>query len=122
MKTYREYLNETDEEVLFQRALHESVDLTPEQEEAIDQVVERILAENAKGRDLSEVMEEITNEGIIGSILGGLTGFALGKSIGKTIDPTSTSSYEITDEDDAIDFLMAFNDQGIEISDTNISA
>ena len=40
----------------------------------------------------------------------------------KTIDPTSTNSYEITDEDDAIDFLMAFNDQGIEISDTNISA
>lgn len=40
----------------------------------------------------------------------------------KTIDPTSTNSYEITDEDDAIDFLMAFTDQGIEVLDTNISA
>ena len=85
MKTYLEYVNESDEGVLFQRALQESVDLTEEQEAAIDQVVERILAENEKGRDLEEIMEEIVNEGIIGSILGGLTGFALGKSIGKTI-------------------------------------
>lgn len=37
-----------------------------------------------------------------------------------TIDMTSTNRYEITDEDDAIDLLMAFNDQGLEIEDTNI--
>ncbi len=85
MKTYREYLTESDENILLQRALHEANDLTPEQDAAINHVVERILAEHANGRDLGEVMEEITNEGFIGSILGGLTGFALGKTIGTTI-------------------------------------
>ena len=39
MKTYLEYINESDEGILFQRALQESVDLTEEQEAAIDQVV-----------------------------------------------------------------------------------
>jgi len=37
-----------------------------------------------------------------------------------TIDMTSTNRYEITDEDDAIDLLMAFNERGLEIEDTNI--
>ena len=85
MKTYHEYLTESDEHALLEKALHESNDITPEQDAAINQVVERILAEHANGRDLGEVMEEITNEGIIGSILGGLTVFALGKTIGTTI-------------------------------------
>ncbi len=85
MKTYKEYLLETDEDVLFQRALQESVELTEDQDVAIDLVVEKLLTANANGQDLEAAMQEVINEGLFGSIFGGLTGFALGKTIGKLI-------------------------------------
>ena len=86
MKTFKDYLAESNTDIVdIQALLNESHDLTEEQDAAIDIAVERILAEQKNGKDLEAVVEEIINEGFLGSIFGGLTGFALGKTIGKTI-------------------------------------
>lgn len=77
MKTFKDYLTENvDESIDIQKLLNESHELTKEHEDAIDAVVDKIVEEHNNGKDLESVMEEIVNEGILGSILGGLTGFA----------------------------------------------
>lgn len=85
MKTYKDFLTENSNDAIdIENILNEST-LTEEQQTAIDQAVERIMQEDANGKDLEIIMEEIVSEGLLGSILGGLTGFALGKAIGSAI-------------------------------------
>ena len=90
MKTFKDYLNEAqnidkDHVIDVTSMLNESHDLTKEQEDLIDATVERIMEADKEGKDLDACIEEIVNEGVLGSIFGGLTGFALGKSVGKAI-------------------------------------
>lgn len=86
MKTFNEFDQLTDKQIFDE--IFESttdVDLTPEQEAAIDELAETLLTEYEKGRDLDDIMNEIIEESRLSMILGGLTGFALGKSLGKII-------------------------------------
>jgi hypothetical protein len=86
MKTFNDYLTEAQDETLdIQSLLNESHDLSEEQEAMIDATVERIMEAHKEGKDLEACVEEIINEGFLGSIFGGLTGFALGKTVGKAI-------------------------------------
>lgn len=85
MKTFKDFLTENTNDALdVQNLLNES-ELTGEQQVAIDQAVARIMEEHEGGKDLNAIVEEIVNEGILGSILGGLTGFALGKTVGSAL-------------------------------------
>ena len=82
MKTFKDYLTENhNESVDIQNLLNESYDLTEEQETAIDNAVDRIMEEHNNGKDLEVIMEEIINEGILGSVLGGLTAFCLSVAV-----------------------------------------
>ena len=86
MKTFKDYLTENSNDAIdIQNLLNESHDLTSEQDAAIDNAVERIMEAHKNGKDLDAVVEEIINEGFLGSIFGGLTGFALGSTISKAI-------------------------------------
>ena len=88
MKTYEEFINvnknfEKEFQVLNENLITE---LSPEQEKQIDEAIERFVHDYLKnGKTLTDLQEDIMNEGFIGSILGGLAGFALGSSIGKII-------------------------------------
>ncbi len=85
MKTFVEHLTEKADPKLLLEYLNEADELTEDQEKAIDEAVERLVKEHENGNDIETVMNNIIEEGFLGSIFGGLTGFALGKSIGKTI-------------------------------------
>ena len=75
MKTFKDYLNESKDETFdIQSLLNESHDLTEEQEAMIDSTVDRILEAHKEGKNLEDCVEEIVNEGLLGSIFGGLTG------------------------------------------------
>jgi hypothetical protein len=71
----------------FNDLLMESVELTPEKEQEIDDAVDRFVEEydriNMEGTE--KELDEFISEGVLGAILGGLTGFALGKALGKAI-------------------------------------
>jgi ribosomal protein L21E len=86
MKTFKEYLTENHNDATeILNLLNESHELSKENEAKIDAAVKGFMEEYSKGKDLEVLMEEMANEGILGSIFGGLTGFALGKTVGKTI-------------------------------------
>tara|TARA_R110002060_G_scaffold59154_1_gene69030 strand:+ start:271 stop:630 length:360 start_codon:yes stop_codon:yes gene_type:complete len=87
MKTFLEHIHNIEDidTKLLEQCLIEADELTIEQEEAIDSVVDRLVAESENGKDLETAMDEIIEEGILGSILGGLSGFALGKTVGKAL-------------------------------------
>jgi hypothetical protein len=87
MKTYNDFLAENNVEDLIhvQDLLNESYEMTEEDQERIDSIVEHILNESANGKGLDVILEEVIREGFLGSILGGLTGFALGSTIGKAV-------------------------------------
>jgi|TARA_R100000501_G_scaffold5049_1_gene11114 uncharacterized protein YcfJ len=85
MKTFLEHLTEDMDMKLFEEYMAEAQELTPEQEQTIDETADRLLRDHEDGKDLEVTMNEIIEEGLLGSILGGLTGFALGKSVGKMI-------------------------------------
>ena len=72
-------INESINYPEFQMCLDES--LTNEQETEIDKAVNIFMDEYNSGKDLDQLIDE----GLLGSVLGGLTGFALGKSIGTVI-------------------------------------
>ena len=90
-KTFIDFINEktdnlSDDKLL--SILNESYkhEITAEEEAKIDEAIDAFVKEYLeKNKDISNLQEDIMNEGIIGSILGGLTGFVLGKSIGKII-------------------------------------
>ena len=67
MKTFKDYLAEANQDVNIDDILNES-ELTEEQETAIDMAVDKILEEHASGKNIEEVVEDIVNEGILGSI------------------------------------------------------
>jgi hypothetical protein len=85
METFLEHINKHTDSKLFEQYLLESEEWTEEQEKVVDDVVEKLMADHKGGKDLEVTMNEIIEEGLLGSILGGLTGFALGKSVGKMI-------------------------------------
>ncbi len=89
MKTFREYLIETDTFTELElQMMNENLktELTEEEEAKVDVAVKKFCNEYLeKSKGLKEFNEELTNEGFLGSILGGLTGFALGSSVGKII-------------------------------------
>jgi hypothetical protein len=85
MKTFIEHLTENEDPKLIMEYINESYDLTEEQERLIDEAVDKLVMEEASGQDIEKVMNDIIQEGLLGSIFGGLTGFALGKSVGKMI-------------------------------------
>jgi hypothetical protein len=85
MKTFKDFLTENSNDALdVQNILNES-ELSEEQQIVINKAITRIMEEHEAGKDLNSIVEEIINEGILGSILGGLTGFALGKVVGESL-------------------------------------
>ena len=73
MKTFKDYLTEAQDETLdIKSLLNESHDLTEEQDAAIDMAVDRIMEAQKEGKNLEDCVEEIINEGLLGSIFGGL--------------------------------------------------
>lgn len=85
METFLEHINKYTDTKLFEQYMLESEGWTEEQEEMVDEAVDRLLKDHKDGKDLEVTMNEILEEGLLGTILGGLTGFALGKSFGKMI-------------------------------------
>jgi len=85
METFLEHINKQADSKLFEQYILESEEWTDEQEKMVDEVVEKFMADHKDGKDLEVTMDEIIQEGLLGSILGGLTGFALGKSVGKML-------------------------------------
>jgi len=72
MKTFKDYLTENHNEATdIMLLMNEAHDLTEEQEAAIDSTVDRILEAQKEGKNLEDCVEEIINEGILGSIFGG---------------------------------------------------
>lgn len=89
MKTFKEYLVETNtlSEVEIEM-LNENIktELTAEEEAKIDEAIKAFVSEYMENRKgISELNDDLTNEGFLGSIFGGLAGFALGTSVGKLI-------------------------------------
>ena len=85
MKTFLEHLTEEADPKLMMELLNEANDITEDQEKLIDEAVGKLVKEHENGNDIEGVMNNIIEEGMLGSIFGGLAGFALGKTIGKTI-------------------------------------
>ena len=85
MESFLEHITNNTDTKLFEQYLVESEEWTDEQEKIVDEAVEKLMTDHKDGKDLEETMNQLLDEGFLGSILGGLTGFALGKSAGKMI-------------------------------------
>ena len=88
MKTFLEYLAETNNYEVETLNVALQSEWTAELEERVDIALEEFTKEyrlEDGTYDINKLNEEMTNEGLFGSIFGGLTGFALGKTVGKTI-------------------------------------
>jgi len=85
METFLEHLMENADNKLFEQNMIESEDWTEEQERIVDEAVDKLVLDHHDGKDLEETMNQLIEEGFLGSILGGLTCFALGQSAGKMI-------------------------------------
>lgn len=85
MKTFKDFLVENTNDTLDIQTLLNESELNEDQKNAIDMAITKIIEEHKNGKDLNVIVEEIVNEGILGSILGGLTGFALGKVVGEAL-------------------------------------
>ena len=96
MKTFKDYLNESKDETFdIQSLLNESHDLTEEQEATIDATVDRILEAHKEGKNLEDCVEEIVNEGLLGSIFGGLKGFHILYFISKVLGIQKGALYDL---------------------------
>jgi len=85
METFLEHINKNVDSKLLEQYMLESEDWSEEQEKMIDEALDKLLKDHSDGKDLEATMNEIIEEGLLGSILGGLTGFALGKTVGKAL-------------------------------------
>jgi uncharacterized protein with von Willebrand factor type A (vWA) domain len=85
METFLEHLNNNTDSKLFEQYMIEAEAWTEDQERIVDEAVDRLMIDHKNGKDLENSMNEIIEEGVLGSIFGALTGFALGKTVGKMI-------------------------------------
>ena len=89
MQTFNEWKNEnSNKENFFDANINPfkvitegKEELSEEEEEIGEEVVQKIKEELEKGKSI----DDIINEGALGKLFGGLTGFAAGKKLGKIL-------------------------------------